>query len=177
MTLLFRNVDAVATDPVETWPLEAVVTALQRGGLHEWRRLAVVIRRDPWGQVARYVEEAVELSHPFGVSQVMTDVIAAARAAAERSERDEVARTVHRLVQASGLSRARFASAVGTSVPRLSTYLTGKVAPSSTLLVRMARVAERAAAPQVRPRAPAPTQARRPEPPGGVPSMGAMRSS
>lgn len=144
MSLEFRNVDASPTDPVETWPLEAVVTVLERGGLADWRRLAEAIRRDPWGQVARYVEEAVELSHPYGVSELMIDAIAAARAAAEQSERDEVAGTVHRLLAASGLTRTRFAAAIGTSPSRLSTYLSGTVAPSSTLLVRMGRVAEAA---------------------------------
>lgn len=145
MALAFRNVDVAPTDPVETWPLEAVAAALDRGGLTDWRRLVRAIRRDPWGRVARYVEEAVELSHPFGISEVMTDAIAAARAAAERSERDEVAATVRRLLDASGLTRSEFAAAVGTSPPRLSTYLSGKVAPSSTLLVRMDRVAGTAA--------------------------------
>lgn len=41
------------------------------------------------------------------------------------------------------LSRAQFASQIGTSASRLSTYVNGKVTPSAALLVRMRRVAER----------------------------------
>ena len=41
------------------------------------------------------------------------------------------------------MTRGAFAEAIGTSASRLSTYLSGKVAPSSTLLVRMERVASR----------------------------------
>jgi predicted transcriptional regulator len=52
-----------------------------------------------------------------------------------------VARRVAAHLDASGLGRAASAEAIGTSTSRLSTYLTGTVAPSSTLLVRMERVA------------------------------------
>jgi transcriptional regulator with XRE-family HTH domain len=41
----------------------------------------------------------------------------------------------------SRLSRAEFASRIGTSPSRLSTYVTGKVTPSAALLVRMRRTA------------------------------------
>jgi transcriptional regulator with XRE-family HTH domain len=47
------------------------------------------------------------------------------------------------LVRASGLTRAEFASRIGTSASRLSTYVTGKVTPSAALLVRMRDVSER----------------------------------
>ncbi|MGL5856838.1 MAG: hypothetical protein ACRC35_00245 [Angustibacter sp.] len=83
MSLSFRNVDASPEDPVESWPFEGVLAALERGGVSEWRRLAAAIRAEPWGRVARYVEQAVEVSAPYGVSQVLTDVIARARADAE----------------------------------------------------------------------------------------------
>lgn len=42
----------------------------------------------------------------------------------------------------SGLSRAEFASRVGTSASRLSTYVSGRVTPSAALLLRMRRVAD-----------------------------------
>jgi transcriptional regulator with XRE-family HTH domain len=70
----------------------------------------------------------------------MERVLASARRDAEASERAEVAARVHAHLTASGLSRVAFAEAIGTSTSRLSTYLTGKVAPASTLLVRMERV-------------------------------------
>ncbi|MGH3800441.1 MAG: helix-turn-helix domain-containing protein, partial [Pseudonocardiaceae bacterium] len=54
---------------------------------------------------------------------------------------------ITRLQAASGMARAEFASAIGTSVSRLSTYLSGKVTPSAALLVRMRRVATRRSSP------------------------------
>lgn len=42
----------------------------------------------------------------------------------------------------SGLSQASFAAALGTSQPRLSTYITGRVMPSAALLVRAQRLNE-----------------------------------
>jgi transcriptional regulator with XRE-family HTH domain len=46
-------------------------------------------------------------------------------------------------VKRSGLSRAAFASRIGTSASRLSTYSSGKVIPSATLLLRIRRLADR----------------------------------
>jgi DNA-binding transcriptional regulator YiaG len=143
MNLAFRNVDVSPEDPVEAWPTEAVLTALERGGLGHWRRLAAAIKKDPWGPVARRVEEALEVSRPYGIGVVMADVLTAARARTERAERAAVADEITRLQVASGMTRAEFASAIGTSASRLSTYLSGKVTPSAALLVRMRRVAAR----------------------------------
>lgn len=137
--LAFRNVDASPDDPVSEWPLEAIQTALQRGGLSHWRRLGKAIRAEPWGPVARRVEEVLTYSRPYGVADAMERIIARTREAAETSERRAVAAEVDRLVRESGLSRAEFASRIGTSASRLSTYATGKVTPSAALLVRMRR--------------------------------------
>ncbi len=142
MALAFRNVDASPDDPVETWPFEGVLAALERGGLSDWRRLARAIAERPWGQVARYVEQAIRLAEPFGVTEIMTDVLTEARRDMEASERQEVTETVHRLVTASGLTQARFAAEIGTSPSRLSTYASGTVVPSAAMLVRMRRVSE-----------------------------------
>ena len=139
--LAFRNVDVLPGDPVTEWPLEAIQTALERGGLEHWRRLADAIWVDPWGPIARRVEEVLSYSRPYGTAAVFERTIARARKAAEASERDAVAAEIDRLVRASGLSRAEFASRVGTSASRLSTYVTGKVIPSAALVVRMRRAA------------------------------------
>jgi len=137
--LAFRNVDASPEDPVSEWPLEAIQTALERGGLSHWRRLAKAIQAHPWGPVARRVEEVLTYSRPYGVAPAMERVITTAREEAEGTERRLVAAEVDRLVRASGLSRAEFSSRIGTSASRLSTYVTGKVTPSAALLVRMRR--------------------------------------
>lgn len=137
---VFRNVSASPDDPVETWPTEAVQAALERGGLKLWHRLAVAIAADPWGPVARSVEEVLSHSRPYGISETMQAVLAAARAAAARGERQEVAREVAGIVRRSGLTKEQFASRIGTSAPRLSTYLSGQVVPSAALMVRIRRV-------------------------------------
>ncbi|MGH3679229.1 MAG: helix-turn-helix domain-containing protein [Natronosporangium sp.] len=141
MPLSFRNLTTDVSDPVTEWPTEAVQAALERGDLHDWHRLVVVIGRDPWGRTARQVEEVLSHSRPYGVAEAMETVIVRARERAHRQEREAVATEVRRLVDESGLSRAEFAARIGTSPSRLSTYVTGRVVPSATLLVRMRRLA------------------------------------
>lgn len=137
MSLAFRNVDATPEDPVTDWPTEAVLAALERGGLSHWRRLAAAITADPWGPVARRVEAALAASRPYGVADLMDDAITAARAQAQCDERAAVAAEITDLLDRSGLTRAQFASRIGTSASRLSTYLSGTVTPSAALLHRM----------------------------------------
>ena len=89
------------------------------------------------GAVAAEMEEVLTYSRPYGVAKAMERIVARAREAAEASERQAVAVEVVRLIDESGLSRAEFASRIGTSASRLSTYATGRVTPSAALLVRM----------------------------------------
>lgn len=138
----FRNVNISPQEPVEEWPLEAIQAALERGSLRHWRRLAHAIRERPWGSVVRAVEEVLTYSRPYGVATTFERVIERARRNAEAAERGEVAAEVQRLIKRSGLSRRDFASRIGTSASRLSTYATGKVTPSAALMLRMRRVAE-----------------------------------
>jgi DNA-binding transcriptional regulator YiaG len=140
-TLAFRNVDVSPADPISAWPLEAIQTALERGGLADWRRLAAAIEAEPWGPVARRVEEVLTYSRPYGVAAAFERAIDQSRATAETAEREAVAGEVRGLVDRSGLSQAEFASRIGTSASRLSTYARGKVTPSAALLLRMRRVA------------------------------------
>jgi DNA-binding transcriptional regulator YiaG len=138
--LRFRNIDASPDDPVETWPFEGILAAVERGTLPDWRRLANAIGADPWGPVAQQVLEAVHLSHPYGTAELLEGVVARARKQAADSERADVASEVRDLVARSGLSKQDFAERIGTSRSRLSTYMSGKVVPSATLMVRMRRV-------------------------------------
>jgi predicted XRE-type DNA-binding protein len=66
-------------------------------------------------------------SQPYGVAKTMERVIELARRDAEAAERVAVATEIQRLIEESGLSRREFASLIGTSTSRLSTYATGKV--------------------------------------------------
>ncbi|MCH7233106.1 helix-turn-helix domain-containing protein [Glycomyces sp. L485] len=146
MALRFRNLNVSPGDPVELWPVEAVQTALERGSVRDWRRLIEVIDRDPWGKTARQVEHVLTYSRPYGVANLMERVLQSARAGAECAEREVVAGKIRQAIAASGLTRAEFASRIGTSVSRLSTYATGKVVPSAALMVRIERVAADASA-------------------------------
>jgi len=143
--LKFRNITASVDDPVETWPFEGILAAVERGTLPDWRRLAAAIRADPWGPVAQQVLEAVQMSRPYGTSELLTTVIERARQEASQAEREQVAGEIRDLVARSGLSKLDFAVRLGTSRPRLSTYMSGKVTPSAALMLRIRRVAAHAA--------------------------------
>lgn len=140
--LKFRNVNASPEDPVETWPFEGILAAVDRGTLPDWRRLAAAIKADPWGPVAQQVLEAISLSCPYGTTELLQGVVSRARLQAADSERRAVAAEITELVDESGLSRQEFADRIGTSRSRLSTYIAGKVMPSASLMVRIRRVAK-----------------------------------
>lgn len=50
--------------------------------------------------------------------------------------------TLTEALAGSGLSQGSFAAALGTSQPRLSTYMTGRVMPSAALLIRAQRLSD-----------------------------------
>lgn len=143
MVLAFRNLTISPDAPVSIWPTEAIQAALERGDLGDWRRIAAEIKREPWGQTARQVEEVLSHSRPYGISEIMENVLARARSRAEEGERADVAMEIQRAIDRSGLRRAEFAARIGTSASRLSTYVSGKVTPSAALMVRIRRLLQR----------------------------------
>jgi predicted XRE-type DNA-binding protein len=145
--LRFRNVDADPADPVESWPYEGLITAIERGTIGDWIRITAAIDRDPWDGVARQVEEYLDYAPPDGVSALFRRAVTRARAQTGERERAEVAAEVRQLIEATGLSMAEVASRLGTSRSRLSTYRNGAVMPSAALLVRLRRVAASAVGP------------------------------
>jgi hypothetical protein len=90
----FRNVDASPDDPVSEWPQEAVQTALERGSLSHWRRLAAAIQDEPWGPVARTVEEVLTYSRPYGVAKAM-ETGHRPRPPGSRDERESTEKVTH----------------------------------------------------------------------------------
>lgn len=144
-TLQFRNINATPDDPVERWGVEGILTAIDRGSLPHWRRVAAAVRADPWGPVAADLEQALGLAEDVGVAATLRRALARALEDAEAAARDEVRRRIRVLVQDSGLTAAQFAQRLGTSASRMSTYLSGKVMPSATLLVRSETVSNFAA--------------------------------
>lgn len=141
MPVVFRNVDASPADDVRTWPYEALVTVIDRGLVGDWQPIFAEIRRSPWGRVARRVEHYLSYREPDGVSALFRLAVERARIDADQADRAEVAARIRNAVAGSGLTNAEFARLVGTSASRLSTYLSGKVAPSSAMLMRIERVA------------------------------------
>lgn len=146
MALAFRNLTITPQAPVSQWPTEAIQTALERGDLADWHRIAVEIRASPWGTTARQVEEVLSHAHPYGVAEAMQTVLSRAREQEEASERAAVAAAIREAIERSRLSQAEFASRIGTSPSRLSTYASGKVTPSATLMLRISHVAEQESA-------------------------------
>lgn len=143
MSVAFRNVEVDPGAPVETWPYEALVTLIERGTIGDWLVLTRDIDRDPWGPVARQVEEYLGYESPYGVGPLLRRAIDRARRQAEERERRTVADEVADLVARSGMSMADLAQRVGTSRSRLSTYRSGKVVPSATMLHRLRTTVER----------------------------------
>ena len=143
MALAFRNLTITPDAAVTQWPTEAVQTAIERGDLADWHRIVVEMRADPWGRTARQVEEVLSHSRPYGVAEAMETALSRARDAAEATERSVVAAEIRKAVKRSGMSRAEFASRIGTSPSRLSTYESGKVTPSASLMFRICQVATR----------------------------------
>ncbi len=136
MTVAFRNLRIDPGRPVAEWPSEGVRAALERGDLGEWRRLAAAIGADPWGRTARQVEEVLAHTRPYGVAELIEGAIAAARERAECDERAAVAAELKDLVAEAAVTQADFASRIGTSASRLSSYVNGAVVPSAALMVR-----------------------------------------
>lgn len=141
--LAFRNLDASPLDPVETWPYEGLVTAIERGFLSDWRRIAQAIRQAPWGSVARNIEAFAAYGEETEVAALLVETVRRARAAADQADRAQVRDSVRSAVARSGLPARRFAAEVGTSASRLSTYCAGTVQPSAAMVLRIERESRR----------------------------------
>ncbi len=137
MALNFRNVDASPSDPVSTWPYEALVTAIEQGLVPDWHPIFDELKTDPWGPVSRKIERYLDYAPRDGVTVLFRLAIDRARDNAEARERALVAERVRGAIAASGLTAAQFAERIGTSASRLSTYARGTVTPSAHMLMRI----------------------------------------
>jgi hypothetical protein len=137
MALQFRNVDASPRDPVDTWPYEALVAAIERGLVPDWKPIFTEIRRHPWGSVARRIEHYLTYAPEGGNTTLFRLAVDSARSERETAERAEVAQRVRSAIASSGLTASQFAEMIGTSASRLSTYATGSVCPSAHMLIRI----------------------------------------
>lgn len=132
-----------ADQPVEFWPTSAINAALERGDIGTWKKIAVALKRDPYGRTAHQVEEVLEKARPYGIAKALAEVLDRARAHLEANEREEVARHVRLLMERSGLGPREFASRIGVPVDELVAYLDAKVSPSASLMIRMRRLSDR----------------------------------
>ncbi len=136
MPLKFRNLDVSPSDPVAKWGVEGILTAIDRGRLSDWRRIAREVVDDPWGPVARDLEEALELAEDRGAVGALREALAVARERRSAEERESVAAELREIHGRSGMAQGEFARRLGTSRTRVNTYLTGKVVPSAAFMVR-----------------------------------------
>jgi hypothetical protein len=137
MTNLFRNVEGSPSDPVDTWPYEGMVSVIEYGMLGDWRPIVRHLQGDPWGRVARNIEQYLQHASDSQVASYFRLVLERVRADAEAAEREEIAARVRECIARSGVSAQEFARSIGTSASRLSTYARGTVTPSAALLLRM----------------------------------------
>lgn len=140
MTLKFRNLTVSPSDPVDQWGFEGLLTAVERGDINDWHRIAEALRRDPRGKVATELPEVVDAAENLAIPSLLQRILRRSLEESEAQDRQEVVDELRRHLCESGLSRAEFAARLGTSQSRLSTYLTGKVVPSAAVLVRARRV-------------------------------------
>jgi DNA-binding transcriptional regulator YiaG len=146
MTVRFRNLDFDSTLPLDRWPAEAVETAMDRGSLSDWRRLAEAIRQNPWGPAARTAETVAGWGEHYGVDALIANVVRRAREDVAMRGRAEYAARIRSWRAQTGMTLRQFALAAGTSASRLSDYEHAKVAPTTDVLGRLSYVAERARA-------------------------------
>lgn len=132
-------------DKTHPAPMPATAADLRRvvekRGVGVWRAILANIAANPFGPDAGVL---ADFAHDAGLEDAARAIEACARVSRRRfeeAERLEVAHEIRDLVAISGLSQRRFARYIGTSGPRLSTYVNGLVTPSATMMVRMRRCA------------------------------------
>ena len=137
MTISFRNVDVDETAPLDTWPSEAIEILVDRGNLSDWRRLAGALAEDPWGPLARTVEEIIALDCHYGVDRILGGVLQRERERRTLIGRRRYADHLRSLRRSAGLSMRELAAAAGTSAARISDYENARVAPTTDVLARI----------------------------------------
>lgn len=112
-----------AGQPVEFWPSAAIGSALEDGDLVTWKQLAAAIKRDPYGRIAREVEEVLEGAQPRGISKALWEVLLRARAYRDPDERAEVIPNDRPLMERSGIGKREFALGIGLRAEDPAAYL------------------------------------------------------
>jgi hypothetical protein len=138
VALLIEGVDPNHSLPVIRTSAE-LIGVVDGGSVLEWRHHLAMIAASPWSPYSRHLLELAEQAACPQVVAVVGRFTEVCREQNKAREREQVAEEVRRLVSASGVTQRQFAQWVGTSPSRLSTYVTGSVTPSASLMLRMAR--------------------------------------
>lgn len=141
--LVVADVDPASPGP-ELTTVEDVVACADHGGIPAWRGQLAIIAANPWAPYPLQLQQQLVDGGRPELAGALDDLIKYYRDVSEQRDRQLVAREVRRLVAVSGLSQRQFAALCGTSAPRLSTYVNGLVTPSASMMLRFARVSERA---------------------------------
>lgn len=141
MPLRFRNIAATPDDPVEVWGFEGMLAAIDRGYAVDWRKLIAAVATDA-GLRAVYgdAREAAE-------SRATVALLDAALERESRSASEHALARLRSAYRGARMTQAELASRLGTSRPRLNSYLAGKVTPAMDVLVAVEQLAEDLRAP------------------------------
>ncbi len=101
------------------------------------------LAEDPWGPLARTVEEIVGLDSHYGVDRLLERVLQQERERKTLAGRRRYAERLRNLRRSAGLSMRELAAAAGTSAARISDYENARVAPTTDVLARLEGVLER----------------------------------
>ena len=138
VALLLEGVDLDRVLPVIRTRAE-LLGVVDGGTVLEWRHHFAVIAVNPWSPYSRHLVDLAQQAARPQVVAVIDRFTEVCREHNKEREREQVAREVRRIVYASGTTQRDFAHWIGTSPSRLSTYISGTVTPSATLMLRMAR--------------------------------------
>jgi len=136
--LLMADIDPRRRAPMPRTP-DDLVLIFERRGADAWRRILANIAANPWGPTATRLAGLARAADLVTPAQAIERCERVYRERSGGLERAEVAREIRRLVAVSGCSQREFARYVGTSAPRLSTYVNGLVTPSATMMLRIGR--------------------------------------
>lgn len=131
--MLFRNINSSESDPVERWGFEGILTAIDRGGLPQWRRIIKAVKAEPHGKVATEVEEAVDVAEDSGAAFI----VAAALRRARLTEKERFGEKFKALLDETEMSQREAAEFLMTSRPRVNSYCSGAVTPSAVVVDKL----------------------------------------
>lgn len=135
MPLRFRNIDATPADPVEAWGFEGMLAAIDRGYAADWRKLIDAVAHEP------ALRDVYDDAREAAESRATVALIDASLAAAGRTAEEEALGRLRAAFSQTRLTQAEAASRLGTSRPRLTSYLSGAVTPAMDVLVAMETLA------------------------------------